>query len=126
MAVVMDIHLIIIYTQLLRPLLNTQIFLHIGTDYFEDDYYEKYVNAFWWGGGFSIPLDEYLDFSAETYRATITEDDYKIWDNYLTLTGKINNKLHLGFGTRIGIDQYDVYPGFYLGIGYNFILNNPS
>ena len=30
MVVVMDIHLIIIYTQLLRPLLTTQIFLHSG------------------------------------------------------------------------------------------------
>ena len=103
-----------------------KIFLHIGTDYYESDYYEKHVNALWWGGGFSVPLDEYLDFSGETYRVTITEDDHKFWENYLTLTGKINNKLNLRFGTRIAIDQYDVYPGFYLGISYNFILNNPS
>ena len=97
-----------------------------NTDYYESDYYEKYVNALWLGGGFSVPLDEYLDFSGETYRVTITEDDYKFWENYLTLTGKINNKLNLRFGTRIAIDQYNVYPGFYLRIGYNFILNNPS
>ena len=100
------------------------IFLNIGADYYKNSYYNKYVDALWWGGGFFVPMDEFLDFTVKTYKVTVSEDSYKFWDNYLGLTFNLSEKLSISLFNRIVIDKYDTYPIFSLSMSYNIITND--
>jgi len=96
-------------------------YLHLGFDYYYNDYYGKYIDALWWGGGLFIPLDESFDFNIETFRATISEDGYKFWENNIGLSYNFSDNFILSLRNRIIIDEYDIYPGFSLRVAYRVI-----